>query len=928
MDKSQHQRSPYWDSIKGFLIFFVVFGHYLIDYLGQNLTTDSIVTVIYLFHMPAFIFVSGLMTSRDAGIRNRSLSLLLGAYVVFNTLMTFVLYITKQVPFSLVTPVYSYWYLVALIIWRVTISKLEKIRGIFFISILLALLVGCFPDVDNVLALSRVFSFYPFFLAGYFLPLTVAKMISSKRPFPSHLAGIALFTVAATLGVAAKVWIGLEISQLLMLPYQEPVDIFKRAFIFLIASVFIAAILLIVPSRPIPFLTHIGENSLPIYVLHRFPTMLAAILFPSIPPTILVPVMLVMSVITVLVLGSRMLLQKIHTVIETVTELLVSRFKKDNIVLKILAISVACVFFLIPVLQLFSGINKNQAISQETFPIVPAIRGAQKSSYDSAVKLLFCGDLLLLEEQVQAGKTSEGYDFSGIFSYTESYIQDADLAVGVFEGPMAGSDAGYSTGNFDDGRPLAFNFPDSFAAAVSSAGFDVVTTANNHLLDQGLDGARRTLGILDEVGLSHVGSYASTEGKMKESILIKEAGGIRFAFVAYTFGINGYTEEDLVNGPASEITTILPPPDSENFDEAERQVRADLERAKAMNPDVIVVLPHMGTQFTHQTDLMQETWNDIFLDAGADAILGDHSHTVQPVEYSDGKAIINCPGNFNNSYNGNDGDFSAMTEIYINPEDASIMGVGIIPTYIRTTANGFSTSIPVYDIFTDPSIYSILSEREIQRVGEVNLIVTESMLGVPLDASSISQRYYLTPDGVMRSEAPALPITPEIEKTVFYQMMTDADSICFVGDSITLGSRCGTNDVRYRDPSTCAMSSEDYVLSVDSLVEAIREQNPDASFILVAPWPSLENDPFSMLDIASKDAMLAQYADALGDYCNESGLIFTDPTPWIKGVWEENRVSNYLLDHIHPNSTRGVELYSYATLIGSGEYDDDTHSIS
>lgn len=74
---------------------------------------------------------------------------------------------------------------------------------------------------------------------------------------------------------------------------------------------------------------------------------------------------------------------------------------------------------------------------------------------------------------------------------------------------MAGEAAGYSAGNFDDGKDLYLNFPDSFADAVKNAGFDLVATANNHLLDKDVDGAMRTLDILNKKGLEQKNSALS-----------------------------------------------------------------------------------------------------------------------------------------------------------------------------------------------------------------------------------------------------------------------------------------------------------------------------------------------------------------------------------------------------------------------------------
>ena len=140
------------------------------------------------------------------------------------------------------------------------------------------------------------------------------------------------------------------------------------------------------------------------------------------------------------------------------------------------------------------------------FYLPPLMTDDERRNFRDAFRILFCGDLIMLEDQVKLGKGS----YDDMFEFTRKYIQPADIAIGVFEGPMAGEEAGYSRSNYGDGKALALNYPDSFGEAVKRAGFDLVTTANNHLLDKGRDGALRTLDALDRIGLTQ--RYAHREG--------------------------------------------------------------------------------------------------------------------------------------------------------------------------------------------------------------------------------------------------------------------------------------------------------------------------------------------------------------------------------------------------------------------------------
>ena len=96
----------------------------------------------------------------------------------------------------------------------------------------------------------------------------------------------------------------------------------------------------------------------------------------------------------------------------------------------------------------------DSAENDESDIIYHVMDNEQKAKFDDAFRITFSGDLILLEDQVKRAYNGKGYDFSDVFEYAEPYISSADLAIGVFEGSMAGEDAGYSSSNFDDGKEL------------------------------------------------------------------------------------------------------------------------------------------------------------------------------------------------------------------------------------------------------------------------------------------------------------------------------------------------------------------------------------------------------------------------------------------------------------------------------------------
>ena len=217
---------------------------------------------------------------------------------------------------------------------------------------------------------------------------------------------------------------------------------------------------------------------------------------------------------------------------------------------------------------------------------------------------------------------SGSYSYGHMLQDPAEQLSGADYAVANLETVLAGG-PNYS------GFPT-FNSPDSLAADLKEAGFDLVSTANNHSLDQGLQGVFRTLDVLDQEELAHVGSYRSQEERDAASgIYVADVGGISVAFLSYTYGLNGFRlgqrEEYAINRFNLDYYTTLSSPD---YSLLER----DLEAARALDTDLIAVLIHWGVEYQnapndHQTGLAQ-----FLVEQGADLVLGNHPHVLQPYQ--------------------------------------------------------------------------------------------------------------------------------------------------------------------------------------------------------------------------------------------------------------------------------------------------------
>ena len=962
------ERSAYWDNIKGILILLVVFAHVIYKLQNMSPVIDITVDFIYMFHMPAFIFVSGYFGRSERSRSFESIIKLVFLFFIFNSITVFI-----EGYQSYLEPIYSYWYLVALIVWRLTAHRISKFKAISVILFVAALIIGFFPAIDNHFAAARIIGFYPFYMLGFMLGEEKNSKFMNIPYWKKAVIGAVLLGGIEAAYFASRLVFQYKSGSLELEPYERPMDILFRVLFFIVAILAIFAIRCFVPDKKIPFITEFGRNSLWIFVFHRLFTLWIGDAVRYYPLLFILAVAVLSSFVLCFLFGNDFFAKYFNKFLDSGAEIFTSDNKKITFP-KVVAFLVAIGFAVVAVFNSIALLkeNDNSTSSSGTDPqssqIYAAMTGSQKDAFDNAFRITFAGDLILLEDQVNLGYKDGGYDFSEVFEYAEPYISSADMAIGVFEGPMAGEDKGYSTGNYDDGKELYLNFPDEFGEAVKDAGFDLVTTANNHMLDKGEEGAMRTLDVLDEIGLDHTGTYRNQAEKDSSRIKIVEVDGIKFAVLSYTFGSNYTDKDELIDGQYAYLTSIITGTEGEQFEELKARVEEDFEAAKAMSPDLIIVLPHVGTQFLNDPDETQEVWFNIFKENGADIILGDHPHVVEPatIENVGDKKVFTayCPGNFANVYREHQGDTSMLVDVYIDRDSKEVIGGSVVPLYTYAPADGNYKAVPVYEIMNNAQVRSELTVDDINRASIAHEIVTRVMFGYPMDIGNVTERYYFDENGFIRSRNSGLELSDEIkDESILYNSMSEADSICFIGDSITEGTKnggcpwyepiesffpdktifnyskgsctvsymldhideipeadlyviaLGTNDVRYRDESVCAMTSDEYTARLNELKDKLLEKSPDAGFVFIAPWYSIDGDPYCSLSFAEKTALNEEYSAALENYCADNDFVFINANDYIRDALKTSSSGTYLLDHIHPNATNGVVLYSEAVLL-------------
>lgn len=235
----------------------------------------------------------------------------------------------------------------------------------------------------------------------------------------------------------------------------------------------------------------------------------------------------------------------------------------------------------------------------------------EETPKSTTINMAFTGDIMCHNTIYNDAydSSTDTYDFSYIFENIKYYIQTADIAVGNLETTFAGSSRGYSS------YPT-FNTPEALAYNLKKVGFDVLSTANNHCYDKGYNGLESTIDYLDNADISHTGTYKSEEAQ--NTILIKNVKGIQIAFLSFTYGTNG-----------------IPVPSDKTYSVNlidEELILKQLSLAKEQNPDLICVSMHWGIEYQTAPNSEQKELADFLFQNGADIIIGNHPHVLQPME--------------------------------------------------------------------------------------------------------------------------------------------------------------------------------------------------------------------------------------------------------------------------------------------------------
>jgi poly-gamma-glutamate synthesis protein (capsule biosynthesis protein) len=209
----------------------------------------------------------------------------------------------------------------------------------------------------------------------------------------------------------------------------------------------------------------------------------------------------------------------------------------------------------------------------------------------------------------------------------------AEITVGNFESTL--SRAGSPTQGGDSFAASQLVIP-----GLRAAGFDLLSLANNHVGDYGDRALRQTLDRFASKKIATVGAGDDLAAARRPIVIQRD--GVRVGFIA----VDSIGETPAATRNRAGTNRLNMPPRTGPLNRsALRRITSDI-RALNQRVDVVVVLTHWGTQYTHRPEPSQRAAARAFADAGADLVIGGHPHWVQGLEMADSAVVVHSLGNF------------------------------------------------------------------------------------------------------------------------------------------------------------------------------------------------------------------------------------------------------------------------------------------
>lgn len=402
----------------------------------------------------------------------------------------------------------------------------------------------------------------------------------------------------------------------------------------------------------------------------------------------------------------------------------------------------------------------------------------------SVSKITIVGDIMCEPLLLKASRKNGSYNFDGVFENVKEMFGKSDFVIGNLENPLAGKEKEYTKGLF------SFNTPDEFADAVKGSGIDLVTTANNHCFDRGIDGMFRTMDVLEKKNIPYTGTSKTADDR-KEAYYA-DVNGRKIAVISYTYGTNYAGNRIKIDDSQNYIVNLLRPQEERYFnpvknkgkvsfsgrvfrkflsffneekqihikkklgmkyytahqddslDEATaapyiKRLQGDIALAKK-NADIVLFYPHIGGQFNLEPGIFSDYVFDKAIESGCDAIIASHVHNVQKAEKRNAVPCFYSIGNFSMSPNSvyllheNLPDYGIAVHLYIEDN-----GISKITFSVIKMIESKKQSLTVYPV--DKLYKELKNEKEKEQLLNDVRQICATVTGVCKDDFSIESEY-------------------------------------------------------------------------------------------------------------------------------------------------------------------------------------------
>lgn len=339
------------------------------------------------------------------------------------------------------------------------------------------------------------------------------------------------------------------------------------------------------------------------------------------------------------------------------------RWVKITLLILLVILTSLVLFF---VFNKFNTSNK-KLVKKETKKVVTK----KELKESNKLSMVMVGDCLIHRFVYTDAKNDDGtYSFFKMFTEVEPLIKNHDLAFYNQESIIGGKALGLSA------YPR-FNSPEEIGDDMVNLGFNLVSLANNHTMDKGEQGVINSVNFWKTHPSVYYSGQALSNEDRENNIKVLEKNGIKYAFLAYTTVTNG----------------LLPPSGKEYLTNiySKEKAQADIEKIKD-KADLIIVSMHWGEEYTTYPNSNQKEVAKELADMGVNLIIGNHAHSIQPVEMIGDTLVFYALGNFIAAQDTPDRQTGVLVTLNISKENDgritfSDIKANLIYTYFKGSGN-------------------------------------------------------------------------------------------------------------------------------------------------------------------------------------------------------------------------------------------------